>query len=79
MNEEQLSQLKKKLLKQILSKEALERLGRVRVAKPELAEQLEMYLLQLYQSGKIKEEISDEQLKAILEALTSKKEFRIIK
>jgi programmed cell death protein 5 len=79
MNEEQADQLKKTLVKKILSKEALERLGRIRLAKPELAEQIELYILQIYQAGKIKEEISDEQLKAILEVLTSKKEFRIIK
>ena len=79
MNEEQADQLKKTLVKKILSKEALERLGRIRLAKPELAEQIELYILQIYQAGKIKEEISDEQLKAILEVLTNKKEFRIIK
>jgi programmed cell death protein 5 len=78
MNEET-QELKKKIIQKILSKEAIERLGRIRLSKPELAEQVELYLLQLYQAGKVNEEISDEQLKAILEALTSKKEFRIIR
>jgi|YelNatPaOPRAMG01_1025707.scaffolds.fasta_scaffold04323_23 programmed cell death protein 5 len=78
MNEET-QELKKKIIQKILSKEAIERLGRVRLSKPELAEQVELYLLQLYKAGKLKEEISDEQLKAVLEALTTKKEFRIIK
>lgn len=75
----QLEELKKMVMKKILSKEALERLGRIRVIKPELASQLELYLLQLYQGGKIKNEITDEQLKMFLEAMTSKQGFRIIK
>ncbi|MGC8812463.1 MAG: DNA-binding protein [Candidatus Aenigmatarchaeota archaeon] len=75
----QLEELKKVILKKILSKQAFERLARIKLVKPELAAQLELYLLQLYQQNKIKEEISDEQLKAILERLTSKREFKIIK
>ncbi|MEM5794625.1 MAG: DNA-binding protein [Candidatus Aenigmatarchaeota archaeon] len=78
-NLKQLEELKKVVLKKILSKEAFERLGRIKLVKPELAAQLELYLLQLYQQNKIKKEISDEQLKLILESLTSKKEFKIIK
>lgn len=74
-----IEELKKQVLKKILSKHAFERLGRIKLIKPNLAEQLELYLVQLYQSGKIKSEISDEQLKIILESLSSKKEFRIIK
>jgi len=86
MNEEisleqlkELEELKKMVMKKILSKEAIERLGRIRVVKPELAAQLELYLVQLYQAGKLKTEISDEQLKMILESLTAKKDFKIIK
>jgi programmed cell death protein 5 len=86
MNEEisleqlkELEELKKTTMKKILSKEAIERLGRIRVVKPELATQLELYLVQLYQAGKLKTEISDEQLKMILESLTAKKDFKIIK
>lgn len=71
--------LKNTILQKILSKKARERLGRIRLVKPELASQLELYLVQLYQAGKIKDEISDEQLKFILETLTSKKKFRIVK
>ncbi len=86
MNEEvnveqlhQLEQMKKLLMKKILSKEAIERLARIRLVKPELSNQLELYLLQLYQSGKIKSEVNDEQLKLILESLSTKKEFKIIR
>ena len=86
MNEElnveqlqQLEQMKKLIMKKILSKEAIERLARLNLVKPEIANQLELYLLQLYQSGKIASEITDEQLKAILESISSKKQFKIIR
>ncbi|MBI4009939.1 MAG: hypothetical protein HY361_01970 [Candidatus Aenigmarchaeota archaeon] len=80
MNDEQkLEELKKKVMKVILSKEALERLGRIKLVKPELAAQLELYLVQLYQSGKIKGLITEEQIKMILETLSSRKEFKIIR
>ena len=80
MNEEQkLEELKKRVIKTILSKEAIERLGRIKLVKPELAAQLELYLMQLYHTGKIKEPISEEQIKMILETISSKKEFKIIR
>jgi len=75
----QLEQLKKLAMKKILSKEALERLGRIRLVKPELASQIELYLLQLYQVGKIKSELSDEEFKNILESVSTKKEYKIRK
>lgn len=74
-----IEELKKIILKKILSKEAKERLGRIRMVKPELAAQLELYLIQLYQTGKLKKEISDKELKVILNSLASKKEFKIIR
>lgn len=69
--------MKKNILSRMLSKEAHERLSRVRAVKPELAAQLESYMVTLFQSGQIKTEISDEQLKQILDKVTQKKEFRI--
>jgi len=76
---EEIEKLKKEVLKKILSKEAFERLGRIRLVKPALAAQLELYLIQLYQAGKLKTHISDEQLKLILEKLSSGKKFKIIR
>ena len=70
---------KRKILSQILTKEAFERLGRVKLANPLLAEQVSLYLIQLYQAGKLKTHISDEQLKLILEKLSSGKKFKIIR
>jgi len=67
----QIEEMKKKLLATILSKEAYERLARVRVANQELAGQAELYLLQIYQSGKLEGRITDEQMKEVLRVLSS--------
>ncbi|MEM5812663.1 MAG: DNA-binding protein [Candidatus Aenigmatarchaeota archaeon] len=75
----QIEEMKKKILATILSKEAYERLARVRLANPNLAGEAELYLLQIYQSGKLQERITDEQMKEVLRVLSagSKPEFRI--
>jgi programmed cell death protein 5 len=66
----QIEEMKKKIMVTILSKEAYERLSRVRVANPDLAGQAELYLLQIYQSGKLQGRISDDQMKEVLKALS---------
>jgi DNA-binding TFAR19-related protein (PDSD5 family) len=73
---QQLEEMKKKILNRILSKEAYERLARVRLANPQLAGNAELYILQLYQQGKVKD-ISDGELKNILRALSEKKDISI--
>jgi programmed cell death protein 5 len=67
----QIEEMKKKLLATILSKDAYERLARVRVANQELAGQAELYLLQIYQAGKLEGRITDEQMKEVLRVLSS--------
>lgn len=74
-----MEKIKAMILRKILSKEAIERLGRIKLVKPELAAELELYIIQLYQAGKMKGEITDEQLRSILDMLTSKKRFNILK
>ena len=69
--------MKQEILRKILSKEAAERLGRVRLGNPVIATQLELYLVQMYQTGNISDKITDEQLKKILEVLSTKKEMKI--
>ena len=71
--------LKKEVLRKILTKEAIERLGRVRIGNPLLATQLEIYLFQLYQTGQLKEIVDDKQLKQILSVLVPKKKKTKIK
>ena len=69
---------KQAVLKQILTQEARQRLTNIRMVKPEFAEQIEMQLIQLAQTGRIKVPISDEQLKDALAKLQSnRKEIRI--
>lgn len=84
MNEEEMQQqeaneMKKVIIKKILDKSAVERMGRIRLVKPEVAEQLELYLMQLYQQGKLKNVITEQQLIMILDSLSAKKSFKIIR
>jgi len=72
-------QLKKVVMNKILSKEAIERMGRIRLVKPELAMQLELYLMQMYQSGQIKTVIDDKKLRQILDSIVEKKDFKVIR
>lgn len=76
---QKIEEMKKLILRKLMSKEAMERMSRLKLVKPDLAAQLELYLVQLYQTGKIGKAITDDQLKVILESLTSKKEFKIIR
>ena len=69
--------LKKEILRKILTKDALERLGRVKLVNPALASQLEVYLVQLYQTGQLKQKVDDEMLKKILTSLTPKKKGNV--
>ncbi|MCX8179014.1 MAG: hypothetical protein N3D75_04275 [Candidatus Aenigmarchaeota archaeon] len=69
--------LKKTVLGKILSKDATERLSRLKLVKPDMANQLELYLVQLYQNGQIKKVINDDQLKNILTQISQKTDFKI--
>lgn len=63
---------------EVLTPEARSRLANIKIAKPEYAVQIENLLIQLAQSGQLKQEISDAQLKQILGKISEKKkEFRI--
>jgi len=64
----------------ILTPEARQRLANLRLIKPELVSQLEDYLIQLANTGRIKMPITDDILKELLTRLTSKKRnIRIIR
>lgn len=73
----QIEEMKKQLLAKLLTKEAMERLGRVRVANPGLAAQAELYLLQMVQTGKLPDKVTDENVKEVLRVLSEKKETKI--
>jgi len=71
---------KKAILRQILEPEARERLARLKLAHPEIAEAVENQLIILAQSGRIRQKISDEVLVSILRQIASRRrETRIIR
>ncbi len=62
----QLKAQKEMMLKKVLVADARLRLNNVRMVKPDLADLVENYILNLTAQGKITGQISDEQLKQIL-------------
>ena len=73
----QLKAQKEMVLKQVLSSDARLRLNNVRMVKPDLADLVENYILNLSVQGKISGQISDEQLKQILSsAQQPKRDFK---
>jgi programmed cell death protein 5 len=73
----QLKAQKEMMLKQVLSADARLRLNNVRMVKPDLADLVENYILNLTAQGKISGQISDDQLKQILlSAQQPKRDFK---
>jgi len=70
---------KKKILRAILTTDARERLGRIKVARPEIVESIETQLIMLAQSGGLKSKINDEQLRMLLSKIIPKKRDFTIK
>jgi len=66
------------ILMQVLEPEARERLNTIKLTKPEFARAVEQQLVMLAQSGRIKQKITDAQLKELLRQLVpAKKDFKI--
>lgn len=61
------------VLRQILTPEARERLGRITLAYPDLARDIENRLITLAQSGRINSTIDDTTLRQILRAIIPRK------
>ncbi|MCI4363645.1 MAG: DNA-binding protein [Thermoplasmata archaeon] len=57
------------LLRRVLTPEARERLGRIRLAKPDIAQAVEQQVLGLAASGRLRGPIDDATLRALLERL----------
>jgi len=73
----QLKAQKEMMLKQVLAADARLRLNNVRMVKPDLADLVENYILNLNVQGKISGQISDDQLKQILlSAQQPKRDFK---
>ncbi|MDW8041316.1 MAG: DNA-binding protein [Nitrososphaerota archaeon] len=68
------------LMRALLTPEARQRLANVKVARPDLAEAVERYLIQLAQSGRLRGQVTDELLRELLERLTPKRrETKIVR
>lgn len=72
-SEEQFEAQKKAILRKLMTPRARERLGRVRVARPEIAKNIESQIIMLAQRGAIQGKITDETLKDLLKKLTDNK------
>jgi len=75
---------KYQLMRKILSQEGRQRLENIRIVKPQFAEQIEIQLIQLFQTGKLRGAmpLPDNAFKKLLEQISSldrKKEFNIKK
>lgn len=67
---------KEAILRQILTPEARQRLTNIKMVKPQFAEQVEMQLIQIASSGRLKGRVTDEQLKSLLLQLQSQERER---
>lgn len=61
------------LMRAILTPEARERLGRLKVAYPDIAASVEDQLLSLYSAGRLPRQVDDPTLKRILEQVVPRK------
>lgn len=77
----QTAEARQSVLSQILHPEAADRLGRIRMVKEERATDVENRLIMLAQSGQLRQKVTEEQLKDLLNAVAennSKKEEKIV-
>lgn len=71
--QQQIEIQKQTLLRRILSTEARQRLTNLKMVKPKFAEQIELQLIQLAQTGRLKIPVTDDQLKKLLVQLQSQR------
>ncbi|MDO5847277.1 MAG: DNA-binding protein [Methanocorpusculum sp.] len=75
---QQMQQQIQSVLMQVMEPEARERLNTIRITKPEFAASIEQQIVALAQSGRLRQKITDEQLKGLLaQIVPQKKEFNI--
>jgi programmed cell death protein 5 len=70
---------KQTILRTILEPEARERLARLKLAHPDIAEAVETQLVYLAQAGRIQTKITDEMLVEILKRAQKKRETKIVR
>ena len=77
--QQQVDEAKQTILRKILTPDARERLTSLKLARPQLAEQVEMQLISLAQSGRLQTVIDDAKLKTLLQQIQPKKREMTIK
>lgn len=76
--QKQFEEQKKVILRSILTTEARERLGRIKIARPDVVEAMENQLIMAASSGQLKNKINDEQLRVLLsKILPQKRDIKI--
>ncbi len=73
MMEEDIESQKQAVLRQVLEPAAKERLARIKIARPQIGEQIENQLISLAQSGRMNGKISDEDFRRLLTRILPKK------
>ncbi len=70
--------LRENVMRMALTSEARQRLANIKMVKPQVAQTIEDYIIQMATTGKLKTVINDDQLKEILGSLqTKKRDFTI--
>jgi len=73
IQKKQVEEQKKTILRSIMTNPARERLARIKMARPEVAEAIENQLIMIAQSGQLKNKINDDQLRMLLTKVIPKK------
>jgi len=77
-NEAEAASMKEQALRTLLSSQARLRLNNIRMVKPELAVMVENYLIGMASQGRLNTQITDDQLKQILQSIQQpKRDFKI--
>jgi programmed cell death protein 5 len=73
LQKKQMDEQKKAILRSVMTPDARQRLGRIKVARPEIAESIENQLIMIAQSGQLNNKIDDRQLQMLLKRIMPKK------
>lgn len=76
--EKQARAAKEQMLRVVFTSEARERLNNIRMVRPDLADAIEGQIFQLASSGRLRHQVSDEELKQMLGQMQRpKRDFKI--
>jgi programmed cell death protein 5 len=71
--QQQYEEQKKAILRSIMTTDAKQRLSNIKLARPQVGEQIEQQLIMLAQSGRLQQKITDAQLRDLLRKIMPKK------